>query len=395
MRNLIWFLTLFFLFLHGNLFSQTNLFKGIVKDERTLKPVHDVNIKVHGTNNGTSTDKFGFFSLRITKVPASLVITCVGYENAYYDVLEVPQTPVEFSLTPKSYPLREVDISAVKYSYLFKDKNYSVLDYELMDGNILLLVFRYQLKRSELVLLNLIGDTLAISKLPEIPPVSLFKDFLANVHYFSRAGNAYQVFFNRKENRIEFLHKTTVDSLSRLVEPFIFKMSDRLYFQEDLANGFGTAIGFYEQGAGKKYIRKHFDEKKIAEYIDDQTYYQKWNATVPPQHYFMTDREDEFYTTPAFDFSRGESPGQFYEVNEERAHEFEFYRLVFPVIKTGENTIAFFNFPGNYLELMNENGKVINTVPVTFHQETASKALPASSNQLLNIGWRWGPQNPG
>ena len=383
-------LQLVFLLIPCFIYAQTVIFKGVVRDVSTLKPVQDVNIKVHKSVSGTSTGIKGDFSLEITRIPATLIITCVGYESIYYDVTDEQQVPVEFLLTPKSYPLREVDISSRKYSYLFKDKDYSVLDYELMDDNILLLVFRNQLSRSELVLLNRTGDTLATSKLPEVPPAALYKDFLANVHYFSRAGNAYQCFFKKESNRIEFINNTSVDSLISFIKPFIFEMSGRLYFQESLANGFGTAVGFYEEGGDKIYIRKHLSEKKMAEFADDQAYYQRWNGNAPSQHYFMTTREDEFYTGPEFDFSSGELSGQYFETNEARANLNEFYNLIYPVIKIGENRIAFFDFSADLVELMDENGNITRNVPVKFHKGAASTGVSANSPRLSNTGWRWG-----
>ena len=75
-------LTIFFFFIHIFIFSQTILLKGIIKDERTLRPIQEVNIKVNGTTKGTATDKTGSFSLRLNKTPATLVITCIGYEDA-------------------------------------------------------------------------------------------------------------------------------------------------------------------------------------------------------------------------------------------------------------------------------------------------------------------------
>ncbi|MEI6297207.1 MAG: DnaB-like helicase C-terminal domain-containing protein, partial [bacterium] len=78
-----------------------------------------------------------------------LIFTCIGYETATYEIIQVSGKSVEFLLHPKSYLLGEVDISSKKYSFVFKDKDYSVLDYEIMGGNLLLLVFRYQLSRYE------------------------------------------------------------------------------------------------------------------------------------------------------------------------------------------------------------------------------------------------------
>jgi hypothetical protein len=257
-----------------------------------------------------------------------------------------------------------------------------------MGDHLVLLIYKYQLNQSELMLLARNGDTLAFSPLPEVPPARLFKDFLANLHYISKAVNAYQFLFNEQNRRIEFFHGQTVDSLQAYIKPFIFKMSDRLYFQENLATGFGTAFGFYEKGTGKKYIRRVIDTKKITEYGDDQVFYQNWNGTVPTEHYFTEPSE---YDEPVdFDFTQGYSSSAHFEENEARAHHLEFYKTIYPVIKTVDDNIAFFNFVTDTLELMNKNGKIVNTVPISFHRESKTKADATGSVKLANSDWRWG-----
>ena len=74
----------FMLFIHCSIFSQTFLFKGIIKDEQTLKPIPDVNIKIAGTTEGTATDKAGRFVLKVDKIPATLEFSCVGYKDEQY-----------------------------------------------------------------------------------------------------------------------------------------------------------------------------------------------------------------------------------------------------------------------------------------------------------------------
>jgi hypothetical protein len=389
------FLALLFFTIHSIVFSQTILFKGNVKDEQTLQPVVEVNIKVYGTTAGTSTDAAGNFSLKIDKLPATIQFSCVSYEVASYTITGAPKTLVEFQLRPKTYSLPEVDISSKKYSYLFKDQDYSVLDYEIMGGNIALIIYRYQLKQSELVLFARNGDTLSFSPLPEVPPSRLFKDFLANVHYISKDQNAFQFRYNGQFGRIEFYHGITVDSLKASLKQYIFKLWGRWYFQEKLANGFGTAIGFDDQKTGKHYIRTFINENKLARYRDDQAFYGRWNY-----HMFLCDsteksllpRPDEFYTTPEFDFGSGESRGWIVDKSETRAHQVEFYKMIFPFVKTPDDLIAFFNFATDSIEFMNGNGKIINVVPISFHKEVKTKAGSGNIVRLSNSAWRWGSQ---
>jgi hypothetical protein len=365
---------IFILLGQASLFSQTMILKGTVKDEKTKAPVGNVNIRIFGTTGGVSTDNSGQFSLELAKVPVSLVISCVGYEVEYFGITSAPGTPVEFFLTPKSYTLQEVDISAQKYSFIFKDRNYSVLDYELWGDDILLLVYRYGLSRAELVLLNKTGDTLAVSGLPETPPVMLFRDFLHNVHYFSKTGNAYQCFYSAEQESLSFPCKTTVDSLQANVGRFIFRMGDRLYFQESTANGYGSAIGYYSKGSGKKYISRIINMNKMTEYADDVIFEVKWNK-------FLAGIDNLAYGN----FAGGEGFNEF----DQRAHDLFYFSMDFPVIKTGEDEIAVFNFENDDIEIMDGEGVIKKTVPIAFHREFLLKADTAKSVHFSTAGWRW------
>lgn len=380
-------LIVFFLVFYSNIFSQTVVFSGVIKDEQTLKPIRDVNIKVYGTALGTSTDQNGNFSLNFNKIPATLIFSCVGYELASHTITAISEKPIEFQLRPKAYLLQEVKISSKKYSYLFKDNDYSVLDYEITGDNLVLLVFKYQLKKSELVLLSRSGDTLAFSPLPEVPPVKLFKDFLTNIYYISKAENAFQFLYNERNNRIEYYHGKAVDSLQAFINPFIFKISDRLYFQEQLAGGFGTAFGYFEKGTGKKYIRKYLNDAKISERIDDQTFYNKWNNLLG-KNYLL--ESDDIESELAFDFSISRREGGGFGKNEARAHQFEFYKMIYPVVRTNDDNIAFFNFATDTIELMNKDGNLIYKSAITFHKKSSSNSDPAGPVKLSNPDWRWG-----
>lgn len=380
-------MTILFMFLSFAQYSQSIIFKGTVKDEQTLKPLAEINITVSGTTQGTATDNSGNFSIKLDNLPVTLIFTCIGYENEYYKVTEIPPKAIEFLLRTKSYTLKEINISSKNYSFLFKDKDYSVLDYELMDDNVLLLIFRTILKQSQLVLLSRSGDTLAVSPLPELPPSQLFKDFLSNIHYFAKSDFAYQCHYNKVSKSIDFFYKTTVDSIQKLVQPFLFSLDGRLYFQERIENNFGTAIGYYEKGSLKKYIRQVINNKKITEYNDDRKFYNSWNAFLNHSNDLDSDNiENEL----AFDFSVSRIEGGLYGKYEARAHSFEFFNIIFPVIKTKDNNIAFFNFGNDVIELMNKDGEILKTVPISFHKESVLKPDTISPVRLFDSGWRWG-----
>jgi hypothetical protein len=59
-------------------FSQTVTVHGIVRDNNSLTPISNVNIKINGTNEGVFTGSDGRFTLTLKSIPASITITCVG-----------------------------------------------------------------------------------------------------------------------------------------------------------------------------------------------------------------------------------------------------------------------------------------------------------------------------
>ena len=102
--------------------------------------------------------------------------------------------------------------------------------------------------------------------------------------------------------------------------------------------------------------------------------------------------EDEFYTSPEFNFGSGEPRGWSMDKNESRAHQMEFYKMIFPVVKTPDDNIAFFNFAADSIELMNGNGVRINSVPIKFHLKAKVKTNTKKTIKLSDSDWRWGSE---
>ncbi len=379
-------LILVFITAHQICLAQTIQIKGTVRNELTSMPVSEANIRVYGTTLGTSTDKGGNFTLVLARLPVTIVISSIGYDRAVYDILEQSDAPLRILMRPVTYDLREVEISPVSHSAVFEDKTYSVLDYELMGDNVVLLVFRNVAQRAGIVLLSRAGDTLAISDLPDLPPELLCHDFLSNVHYYAKSGKAYQCYYNPESHRLDFLHPISIDSLEKYVMPYLFRISGRLYFQEKVLNGFGTSIAYYSRDGGKRNIKNCMNEKKISEFIDDQEFYFKWNGAIGSNSFPSDDIESE----ERFNFSISQGEGGGYGKNEARAHQFEFYNMIYPLFKLNEDTLAFFNFGNDLLEMLNPDGKVIATAPIRFHKGSTGISMPAMNDHDENEGWRWG-----
>ncbi len=379
-------LILIILFLQQFCLAQTVQIKGTVRNELTSKPVPEANIRVYGTTQGTPTDNNGNFTLVLSKLPATLVISCIGYDRAVYDIIEKSAAPLRVLLRPITYVLKEVEISPVSHSTVYEDKTYSVLDYELMDDHVALLVFRNVIQRAGMVLLSRGGDTLAVSDLPELPPELLRRDFLSNVHYYAKTGKSYQCYYNPENQNLDFLHPISTDSLEKYVMPYLFRISGRLYFQEKVLNGFGTSIAYYSKDGGKRYIKNCLNDKKISEFLDDQEFYLKWNGAIGSYVF----PEDDIENEDRFNFSIPQGEGGAYGKNEARAHRFEFYNMIYPLFKINEDTMAFFNFGNDQLEMLDPDGKVIATAPISFHKGSTAINPLAENDRAENDGWRWG-----
>jgi hypothetical protein len=365
------------LLLPGLLFSQERILHGVVKDEVTLKPVPGANIRINGSVTGTSTNAGGEFDLAVGSLPCGITVSCIGYEEGSFRVTGVPHGRVEFVLSSKAYRLKEVEIPSDKYTRVFHDRDYSVLDYELLGKNILLLVFRTNLNTSELVLLDREGDTLGRAALPDLPPASLYRDFLGNVHYIAKSGYAYQFTFNEKRGIPGFLHGIPADSLHRTFYGLIFPIGKRIYFEQVKQSGFRVVIGYYLKGTGRIVIRDYTSEKKMTEAADDQQFYAAWNTLIASQ---------ASQSGTAAGCAQSPKLGQYMNQFDQRAYRYEFYTMNYPVVKTPEDEILFFNFGDGNLERLDMDGNTRKIVPVTFHREGKNTSDTLTSGKT---GWRW------
>lgn len=363
----IFFILVYTLLIELIAFSQTTIIFGIVKDNNSLNPIGNVHIKVNGTNEGVFSGSDGRFILKLKSIPASITITCVGFEPLYYTIDKIPSKSMEFVLRPRTSNLPEVDIKAMRFNYMFKDRNYSILDYELMGDNLLLLIFRYQLKNTELILINRNGDTLSITPVPELKPMCLYKDFLGNIHYISTKENAFQCWYNDELKKVEFPYRTTFDSLVRMVKQFLFTTGDRLYFEEFTASGFGKNIGYIDTNHRKVYIRFLYGEAAQKNFYDDLKFNSRWNES-------LTD----------------DNPARFTEDSYRANKFFNYQRINAPMVKLGDNEMVDFNFTDGIIEFMNHEGKVYKTVPIEFQKETDINPIEGLLSVFIPIAdWRW------
>jgi len=356
----------FFFVISCHLFSQGFRLRGVIRNEQTRLPIENVNLKVQKSTLGSATDKEGRFILSLDRIPCIVTISCIGYHQISLEIADIVNKTVEIYLSPKVQELDAVTISDHKATVLYKDEDFSVLDYEILEENLLLIVFRYQLKRAELVLLTRDGDTLDVSKAPEVPALELFKDVFGNVHYLSRKGKAYQCYYNPALGKLMFPYACPSDSLKTIMGQFLFSMNDRLYFQENNPDRFTTRIGFYSKDQGKRYARNIHDAKAASQYYDDKRFenpfpWSRDTASLDASSHFR-----ELFFKP---------------------------KSTATLVKIGRHRIAVFNFTEDNLEMLDANGVIIREIPIDFHKEDTLTFLGAIAQSLFPTNsWKWGKE---
>src|SRR4029079_17222656 len=93
-------------------FAQNVTLTGSIKNSSTKETLPAVSVLVKGTNQGTYTDSKGDFKLTVAKLPVTLVISSVGFEDKEISVTDA--TPVDVDLTPAATLGQEVVVAATR-----------------------------------------------------------------------------------------------------------------------------------------------------------------------------------------------------------------------------------------------------------------------------------------
>ncbi len=347
------------------LLAQDVNFTGKIVNSLTREPVENVNLKILNTPYGTSTDKEGRFGLHLNKFPVVVEITCIGYESLRIEMNKPESSPLEIAMQPAVLQLEGVTVLAKKAIPVYTNPNYSVLDYELLNDNLLILVYKYQLNRCELLLLTRVGDTLARTTLPDVPPMKLYKDPLGNVHYFSKKGNAFQCYFDLEGKKLSFIYRFSVERVLQTFGDIKFEINKKLFFQENTPEGFSSQMGYYSREDGKKYLQLADNQKEA------KAYYADLNSFLEP-------------TRPGDDYSMG-AKMQAYEL---------FYKPKnnAVMVKAGPGLIAVFDFISDTLQILNPDWKILSTSSISFHKEAKSNLLSSIATAFSGNEWKWQPE---
>lgn len=120
-------LLLIALFIPFTVWSQS--LKGIIRDARNKEVLIGATVSVKGTSNGATTNFDGEFILENVKLPATLVISYVGYVNREV-VVSNAEAKLEFNLSANETILKEISVTETR---LTEKQRESALTVEAMD----------------------------------------------------------------------------------------------------------------------------------------------------------------------------------------------------------------------------------------------------------------------
>lgn len=338
--------------------QQGMVIQGSVTDQATGKPLPLVHVYLKNARSGVVTDINGWYLLRIPALPDRLIISCIGYLPVEKELNDTSSAVMNAGLVPKIEALSEVTIQSLKIEPVFKDEDWSVLDYELKGDIIYLLIFRNNLKHLELLLMNPKGDTLARQTDLPAGTTGLFKDCLDSIHLLTR-DVVYQVC--RESGDLILRYPDSWQKFNETFSQCITSLHGTIFVER-----------YYWYGLGIEYagINALTGERRKLAYVEDPF---KLNLLKRNQEDIaaLTDApaSDEFITSS---FEYGIPDQEDYSVLRNGYAFKKFVRQAFyqpvnaPLVRIDDN-LAVFDFPKSLIRFYDHDGQPIYEVPIRFH----------------------------
>jgi hypothetical protein len=349
------------LILCQNAFSQDHfVIKGKILDKTSGVPIGDVNIKLEDFPVGTTTSKEGLFSISLEELPVRFIISHIGYQTKIIEITDVFEQEISISLERKTEELDEVVISGTKVETIYKDEVYSVLDYEFLDDDILLLIYRNSFSK-ELILLDPSNDTITKLNTVKIKPLKLFKDCFNAVHVLGK-DSAYQLYFHN--GRIDLIYPTPVSEFKKLMFPCVTQLNDNIYFKLNFYNELVVEYQYAKEMESQlHFLRRIVDSVKI-DLINSNPYMRSLlNIGL------YNDAEERILNMSDY----VAMDDQIKMMNDLRAGEFEAHYLrkivltpVFAPLLKLRDTLVIFNHPQGQIEFYSPNNRLIRTVKINY-----------------------------
>lgn len=109
--------------------------EGTVRAQQSASPLEGATVLLKSGRAGTTTDGAGGFSLPITSLPDTLLVTLLGYAPREFPVASLPASPLQLTLAERSTNLREVSVVSTGYQDIPQERatgSFTQVDRELL-----------------------------------------------------------------------------------------------------------------------------------------------------------------------------------------------------------------------------------------------------------------------
>ncbi len=334
--------------------------KGRILDKTSGVPISDVNIKLRDFPVGTTTSKEGVFSISVEELPVILIISHISYQTKIVEIADVFEQEISISLERKTEELDEIVISGAKVETVYKNDVYSVLDYEFLDDDILLLIYRNSFSK-ELILLDPSNDTITKLNTAKIKPFKLFKDCFNEVHVLGK-DSAYQLYFHN--GRIDLIYPTPVSDFKKLMFPCVTQLNDNIYFKLNFYNELVVEYQYAKEKESQLHLLRRIVDSIKIDLINSNPYMRSLlNIGL------YNGAEERILNMS--DYVAMED--QIKMMNDLRAGEFEAHYLrkivltpVFAPLVKLRDTLVIFNHPQGQIEFYSPDNRLVRTVKINY-----------------------------
>ncbi len=311
--------------------------QGKINDAETGKPIDKGDVLDKFSGAGTASDNNGNFKL-LLQFPVRIVVSHIGYETQIINLQTAPDNVFFISLKKSSTELPVVSVLPSRVENIILNNNLSVMDYEFIGNNILLLAQSTPSLKSSLVLLGENFDTISIAAL-DVHPEFIFHDCMDNLHLVAKEF-AFQL--NYDGRKIQLLYPTSSDKMKEKLLPCVEKLHNRYYFSEYSNKGLSLLYFFKDSGEEKSNLLRVISDRKKLNMLESEISF----ALAPGHKYEEWDKH--FFDSMVVS------------------------KVYAPLVKL-RDSIYLFDFATGNIEQYSENGKMLNSVKILFHTQRGWK----------------------
>ena len=342
-----------------------SVIQGTIFEMESEMPLAGAHILIHETSSGPISGSGGSFRLIISEFPVVLKVSHIGFEDRLFTITkDFKDDDLMLGIKFSAELLDAVTISDKKVELIFKDNSYSVLDFEFHENGLILLIYRNRLKRSELVLLSTMNDTLAtLSKVPGRAN-SLHRDCRDFIHYLAN-DTAYQIHFSG--DKLELIHPIHLSYFMPVAEAFKAFHNDYYYFSIKRMQNQIIEYIRYDSATNQYYTFRELADLTTLQVLRDN-----------PVHYVMLNNlmsgEREFNNLQIGSATPIKAQIDALKLSRDATFEAHYlrscvYKPVYaPLFKSGDDIIIF-NHPESKIEFLSPEGELIKEVSIDYHKK--------------------------